>query len=56
DRTRISVFIIRIGWIAVEMIGMVQGQQCVRKRKVFRFDEFRIHKGKMLEKARMGFS
>nr|GEW07874.1 hypothetical protein [Tanacetum cinerariifolium] len=35
DRTRISAFIIRIGGVGVEIIGMVQGQQCVRNRKVF---------------------
>ncbi|GJS49754.1 hypothetical protein Tco_0599875 [Tanacetum coccineum] len=50
-RTRIPVFIIRIEGIGVEMIGMVQGQQCVRKRKVFRFDEFRIHKSEVFEKT-----
>ncbi|GKB87222.1 hypothetical protein Tco_0959494 [Tanacetum coccineum] len=50
-RTRISVFIIRIEGIGVEMIGMVQGQQYVRKRKVFRFDEFRIHKSKVFKKT-----
>nr|GEV49164.1 hypothetical protein [Tanacetum cinerariifolium] len=51
DRMRISVFIIRNEGIGVEMIGMVQGQQFVRKSKVFRFDEFGIHKGEMLRKA-----
>ncbi|GJS25612.1 hypothetical protein Tco_0454244 [Tanacetum coccineum] len=51
-RTRISVFIIRIEGIGVEMIGMVQGQQYVRKRKVFRFDEFRIHKSKVFKKTK----
>ncbi|GJZ01771.1 hypothetical protein Tco_0519732 [Tanacetum coccineum] len=44
EGTRILVFIIRIRRIGVEMIDIVQGQQCVRKRKVFRIDEFRIHK------------
>nr|GEU30355.1 hypothetical protein [Tanacetum cinerariifolium] len=55
DRTKISVFIIRIRGIGVEMIGMVQGQQCVRRRKVFRFEEFRIHKGEMLERREWDF-
>nr|GEU82967.1 hypothetical protein [Tanacetum cinerariifolium] len=36
EKTRVSVFIIRIRGIGVEMIGMVQGQECVTKRKVFR--------------------
>ncbi|GJU71133.1 hypothetical protein Tco_1262538 [Tanacetum coccineum] len=51
ERTRLSVFIIRIGGIRVEMIGMVQWQQCVRERKVFRFNEFRIHKSEVVEKT-----
>ncbi|GJZ75219.1 hypothetical protein Tco_0639684 [Tanacetum coccineum] len=51
DTMRISVFIIRIGGIGVEMIGMVQGQQCVRERKVFRFNEFGIHKSEVVEKT-----
>nr|GEW42707.1 hypothetical protein [Tanacetum cinerariifolium] len=50
ERTRLSVFIIRIGEMRVEMIGMVQGQQCVREWKVFRFNEFMIHKSEVVEK------
>ncbi|GJX66022.1 hypothetical protein Tco_0300365 [Tanacetum coccineum] len=51
ERTRISVFIFRIRGIGVEMIAMVQGQHCVRKREVFRFDEFRIRKSEVFEKT-----
>ncbi|GJU83761.1 hypothetical protein Tco_1286126 [Tanacetum coccineum] len=47
------VFIIRIGdgGIEVEMIGVVQGKQCVRDRDVFRFIKFRIHKSEVIEKT-----
>nr|GEU44337.1 reverse transcriptase domain-containing protein [Tanacetum cinerariifolium] len=45
------VFFIRIrdGGIGVEMIGVVQGQQYVRDRDVFRFIEFGIHKSEVFE-------
>nr|GEU59311.1 ribonuclease H-like domain-containing protein [Tanacetum cinerariifolium] len=47
------VFFIRIrdGGIGVEMIGVVQGQQCVRDKDVFRFIEFGIHKSEVFEKT-----
>ncbi|GKA88938.1 hypothetical protein Tco_0810750 [Tanacetum coccineum] len=51
------VSFIRIGGegIGVEMIGVVQGQQLVRERDVFRFIEFGIHESKVFEKTRMWF-
>ncbi|GJS47286.1 integrase, catalytic region, zinc finger, CCHC-type containing protein [Tanacetum coccineum] len=37
------------GGIGIEMIGVVQGQQCVRDRDVFRFIKFEIHKSEVIE-------
>ncbi|GKB73324.1 hypothetical protein Tco_0934736 [Tanacetum coccineum] len=47
------VFFIGIGdrGIGVEMIGVVQGQQCVRDMDVFRFIEFEIHRSEVFEKT-----
>ncbi|GJY66863.1 hypothetical protein Tco_0469101 [Tanacetum coccineum] len=48
------VFFIRNGdgGIGIEMIGVVQGQQCVRDRDVFWFIKFEIQKSEVIEKTR----
>ncbi|GJZ39852.1 hypothetical protein Tco_0586415 [Tanacetum coccineum] len=47
----VSFIRIRDEETGVEMIGVVQGQQCMRERDVFRFIEFGIHESEVFEKT-----